>query len=66
MEIIIRGEPNEIAVLVLATQGRQSEPYKIETSLDMKAITESALEAIRGMREAYSDGDSESAKQSGS
>lgn len=55
MEIIIRGEPKEIAALVLELQERRTMPNlpdSMELCFDQNKIIESALAAIRGMREA--------------
>lgn len=58
MEIILRGEPKEIAALVLELQERrtiQNLPDSMELCFDQNKIIESALAAIHGMRGVNSD-----------
>ena len=58
MEIIIRGEPKEIAALVLELQERRTMPNlpdSMELCFDQNEIIESALAAIRDMRGVNSD-----------
>lgn len=50
MEINIKGDPKEIAVLVVELQGRRSVDVKLD--LNGETIAKSAFEAIRGKHEA--------------
>lgn len=55
MEIIIRGEPKEIAALVLELQERRTMPDlpgSTELRFDKDLAVKTALATIRGMREA--------------
>ncbi len=52
MELIIHGEPKEIAAFVLELQKRREGPCKIETTVDLNEAFTSALEAIRDRPEA--------------
>ena len=47
MEIIIKGEPEEIAVLVLAVQGRQEDSLENDGALEGYLLSDSGVDIVQ-------------------